>query len=225
MRWHDVAFLHWPVPADQLQRLLPPGVELETFDGTAWLGIVPFRMTGIRHRLFAPVPGMCAFHELNVRTYVTRDGKPGVWFFSLDAANALAVFAIRRKVHLRYFHARMGSTESADGAIRYTSERTHAGEPPARFEGSYGAVGETFRAAPQTLEHFLTERYCLYSVDCSGGILRGDIHHTPWPLQRGEADLSVNTMACPLGIELPAKPALVHVARRIDAVAWSLVPG
>jgi uncharacterized protein YqjF (DUF2071 family) len=224
MRWLDLAFLHWRVPADQLRRLLPAGVELDTFDGNAWIGIVPFRMTGIRHRLLAPVPGLCAFHELNVRTYVTRDGKPGVWFFSLDAANPLAVFGARRTFHLRYFHARMRSAASPDGTIAYESVRTHRGEPPARFVGGYRATSDVLRAAPRTLEHFLTERYCLYCVDPTGRILRGDIHHAPWPLRRAKAELSVNTMTCPLGIELPDELPIVHVAHKIDAFAWTLIP-
>jgi uncharacterized protein YqjF (DUF2071 family) len=224
MQWLDLAFLHWPVPADQLRRLLPAGIELDTFDNTAWIGIVPFRMAGIRHRLFAPVPGLSAFHELNVRTYVKCNGKPGVWFFSLDAANPLAVFGARRTFHLRYYHARMHSSASSDGAIAYESVRTHRGEPPARFVGGYRAAGDVFRTVPGSLEHFLTERYCLYAVDPTGQILRGDIHHGPWPLQRGEADLSVNMMTHPLGIALPDEPPLVHVAHRIDAVAWTLVP-
>ena len=224
MRWLDLAFLHWPVPADQVRRLLPPGVELDTFDGDAWIGLVPFRMNGIRHRLFAPVPGLCAFHELNVRTYVTRDGKPGVWFFSLDAANPFAVLAARRTFHLRYFHARMRSTTSGGGIIKYESVRAHPGELPARFIGGYRPTGDVLSTSRGTLEHFLTERYCLYCVDPTGCILRGDIHHSPWRLRRAEAELCANTMTCPLGIELPDARPLVHVADRIDAVAWRLVP-
>jgi hypothetical protein len=223
MRWLDLAFLHWPVPASRLRPLLPAGVALDTFDGAAWIGIVPFRMTGIRHRLLAPVPGLSAFHELNVRTYVTCGGKPGVWFFSLDAANALAVFGARRTFYLRYYRARMRSSTSAAGAISFDSVRTHRGEPPARLVARYRAVGEAFSAEPGSLEHFLIERYCLYSVDPAGRILRGDIHHRPWSLQRGEAELPVNTMTEPLGIRLPPEPALVHVAHRTDAFAWALV--
>jgi uncharacterized protein YqjF (DUF2071 family) len=217
--------VQWTGPAEQVRRLLPSGVELDTLDREAWIGIVPFRMTGIRHRLLAPVPGLCAFHELNVRTYVKRNGKAGVWFFSLDAANPLAVFGARRTFHLRYFHARMRSAApSPDGEVTYESVRTHRGEPPARFVGRYCGAGDVFRATPGTLDHFLTERYCLYAVDPAGRILRGDIHHAPWPLRRGEAELSVNTMTCPLGLELPDVKPLVHVVHRVDAVAWTLVP-
>src|SRR5688572_9071745 len=165
MRWLDLAFLHWPVPAGQLRRLLPRGVELDAFGGDAWIGVVPFRMTGIRHRLFAPVPGLSAFHELNVRTYVTRNGRPGVWFFSLDAACGVAVRVARRTFHLRYYHAAMRSRASADGTIDYESVRTHRGEPPAKFVARYRPVGDVFRATRGTLEHFLAERYCLYVVD------------------------------------------------------------
>lgn len=223
MRWLDLAFLHWPVDARRLRPLLPAGITLDTFDGHAWIGIVPFRMTGIRHRCFAPVPGLSAFEELNVRTYVTRNGRPGVWFFSLDAANALAVFGARRTFFLRYFRARMSCNAPVEHQISYQSVRCHRGEPPARFVAQYHATGDAFHAAPGSLEHFLVERYCLYSVDPAGRILRGDIHHAPWALQRGEVDLRVNTMVEPLGIALSREPALVHVARRVDAVAWTLV--
>lgn len=220
MRWLDLAFLHWPVDAAAVNRLLPRGLSVDTYNGAAWLGVVPFAMSGTRLRLLPPIPGVSAFPELNVRTYVTIDGKPGVWFFSLDAGSALAVRAARLGFSLPYFDARMSIRREGE-AVHYRSRRTHRGAASADFDASYRPTGEVFRAEPETLEYFLVERYCLY-VERRGRICRGEIHHPPWPLHPGEAVIRENTMAQWLGIELPPMPPLVHFAERIDVVAWYL---
>src|ERR1700756_2660614 len=176
--WHDLLFAHWPVDAAMLRPHIPAKLEMDTFDGRAWLGIVPFSMSGVRLRWTPPLPGLSAFPELNVRTYVTAQDKPGVWFFSLDAANALAVATARLTFHLPYFRAHMKSTE-ARGWIEYRSRRAHAGAPQAQFEGRYRGVGEFFEPAAGTRIHFLAERYCLYSADQRGHVYRGEIHHPP----------------------------------------------
>src|SRR5262249_24967365 len=139
MRWHQLLFMHWPVGVDRLRPLIPPGLELDTFEGEAWLGVVPFRMSGIRHRLMPPVPGTSAFPELNVRTYVRQGGRSGVWFFSLDAANWMAVRTARTLFHLPYFNARMSCESKGDGVV-YSSWRTHRGAQACRFEGEYRAA-------------------------------------------------------------------------------------
>ena len=129
MRWHDLLFLHWRVDPALLRPHVPPSLELDTFDGSAWLGVVPFWMSGIRARLTPPIPGLSRFPELNVRTYVTAEGKPGVWFFSLDAANKVAVRAARWTFHLNYLDARMRcDVDAATSEVRYSSFRTHRGE-------------------------------------------------------------------------------------------------
>src|SRR5262249_14421600 len=156
---------------------------LDTFDGSAWIGVVPFRMSGIRHRICPPVPGTSAFVELNVRTYVTAGGKAGVWFFSLDAASRLAVLGARWRLHLPYFDARVRCDRRTDGWIDYESRRTHRGAKPATFAARYRPTGPPTQSLPGTLEQFLTERYCLYSADPSGRCYRGEIAHIPWPLQ------------------------------------------
>jgi hypothetical protein len=221
MSWHDLLFMHWPLPADLLRPLVPAGLQIDTFEGQAWLGIVPFRMTGVTPRCVPSLPWISAFPELNVRTYVRTDDKPGVWFFSLDAANPLAVFVARRQFYLPYFNARMSLTETA-GEIHYQSIRTHSASAPAAFRGRYRPTGEIRLAEPGTLEHWLTERYCLYSSDGQGNLWRGEIHHQPWPLQPAEAHIEINTMAQPSGIPLPEIKPLLHFARRLDVVAWSL---
>jgi uncharacterized protein YqjF (DUF2071 family) len=218
--WHDLLFAHWPVSAAALRPHIPEGLEIDTFDGNAWIGIVPFRMTGVRLRGTPALPWLSDFPELNVRTYVTAQQKPGVWFFSLDAANALAVAGARATFHLPYFRARM-RCEERGGWIQYQSERTHKNAPAAQLAGTYRPVGEIFHARADTLEHFLTERYCLYAADLRGRVLRGEIHHPPWALQAAEAELSRNSMADAAGVKLPSKEPLLHFARRQDMVAWA----
>ncbi len=222
MRWHDLLFAHWPLEPAALRPLVPAGLELDTYDGRAWVGVVPFRMSGVRVRFVPPLPGLCAFPELNVRTYVTRGGRPGVWFFSLDAANAAAVLAARLAAALPYFRARM-RCERVGERVRYASERTHRGAPGAAFEGSYGPCGPPAPAPRGSLEEFLVERYCLYAARPGGALLRGEIHHAPWPLQPAEATIERESAARAAGIELPDQAPLLHFARRLDVVAWRVV--
>ncbi len=216
--WHDLLFAHWRIDAAALRPLIPAALQIDTFDSSAWIAVVPFRMSGVRLRLTPNVPGLSAFPELNVRTYVTLDGKPGVWFFSLDAANAIAVAVARRWFHLPYFRARM-SCDASGESNHYHSERTHRGAAPAVLRGSYRPIGLTFEALPGTIEHFLTERYCLYAANCCG-ILRGEIHHPPWQLQVADAEFLRNTMIDAAGLAFPAGKPLLHFARRQDVVVW-----
>lgn len=218
MQWHDLLFAHWPVRAERLQIFIPPPLALQTFDGWAWLGVVPFRMAGTGPRSLPAIEAVGDFPELNVRTYVTAGGKAGVWFFSLDAASRLAVELARAFFHLPYVHARMRCTAEGDG-VRYSSRREgHTGRQAA-LEAGYRPVGPVYRAAPGSHEHWLTERYCLYAANRAGLVWRGEVDHPPWPLQPAEAEIVHNTMAAPLGMRLEGAP-LLHFARRIDVVAW-----
>ena len=216
--WHDLLFAHWPVDVAALHPFLPSKLRIDTFEGRAWLAVVPFRMTGVRMRGAPVVPWLSAFPELNVRTYVTFGGKPGVWFFSLDAGNSVAVAIARAWFHLPYFRARMNCAER-EGWIYYQSERTHRGAPAGLLEGRYRPLGEVFRPQHGTLEYFLTERYCLYTTNWRGQIIRGEIHHPPWPLQRAEAEFAGNSMTASLGIALALRP-LLHFARRQNVLVW-----
>jgi hypothetical protein len=216
--WHDLLFAHWPLPPQDLRRVLPPELSPDTFDGSAWVGVVPFWMSGIRRRGLPPLPGLSSFPELNVRTYVTCQGKPGVYFFSLDAASLPAVWAARRFFHLPYFHARMRSQPIA-GAIQYQSTRT--GGASAEFRGKFRPINPIRLRAPGTLAHWLTERYCLYTI-FAGHVYRCDIHHQQWPLQDAEAEIEVNTMAAASGIALPNSPPVLHFARKLEVVIWPL---
>ena len=159
-----------------LRPLVPPSLSIDTFDGSAWLGVVPFDMTGVRPHFLPAVPGLSNFPEINLRTYVTAEGRPGVWFFSLDAHSRLAVRLARATFHLPYFDAEM-SCHASNDEIHYRSLRTHRGAPPAEFAARYGPVGEPFESGRGTIENFLTERYCLYSADRKGVVRRGEVHH------------------------------------------------
>lgn len=216
--WEHLLFAHWPLSADMLRPLIPPDLTVDTFDGQAWVGVVPFEMRNIHFRGLPPVPLLSAFPELNVRTYVLKDDKPGVWFFSLDAANLPAVRFARQFYHLPYFMATMRVTCSGE-TVSYASSR-HAAD--AVFRGSYRPVSEIYQFAPGTLEYWLTERYYLYAADRGGRIYRGAIQHEPWPLQKAEADILEESTARSHGIILPDTPPLLHYAHHIDVLAWSI---
>jgi hypothetical protein len=218
--WHDLLFAHWPVPLAALRSQIPASLEIDTFDGTAWVAVVPFRMSGVRIRGTPPAPWLSNFPELNVRTYVTRDGKPGVWFFSLDAANAVAVQIARRWFHLPYFRAAM-QIQKRDDWFEYASVRKHRGAPPAELSAKYRPIAPPQFPVSGTLAHFLTERYCLYTTDRSGRLIRGEIHHAPWLLQLAEAQFTKNTMSDASGITLPDTQPLLHFASRQDVVVWA----
>jgi uncharacterized protein YqjF (DUF2071 family) len=207
--------MHWPVPVNTLREQLPRKLELQEFDGTAWLGVVPFRMAGVMRRPLPDVPWVSAFPELNVRTYVTVDGKPGVWFLSLDAESRLAVWAARRYFHLPYYFAKMSLSQEKDG-IHYRSRREGAD-----FQATYRPTSEPRLTRPGSLEHWLTERYCLYAAAPDGSLWRNDVHHRPWPLQSAAADVERNTFADLHRMPIREPPVLLHFARRLDVVVWN----
>lgn len=220
MRWVDLAFLHWRVSPDALRARVPAQLEIDTFDGSAWIGVTPFRMTGVHPVGLPPIPTVRDFPELNVRTYVRYKGRAGVWFFSLDAASQLAVFGARAVVALPYFHASMIERRVAD-EIHYESVRTGHRGAAAEFRGRYRATGDVFNSTAGSLEHFLTERYSLFSVRM-GALLRLDIEHAPWPLQPASVTIERNTMTDWLGIRLPADPPHVLFASTLDV--WAHLP-
>ena len=215
--WHDLLFAHWPVNAAQLRAKVPAEFTLDLFDGSAWLGIVPFRMTNVVPRGVPALPWVSEFPELNVRTYVRVADEPGIYFFSLDAGSALAVHAARTMLNLPYFTASM-STAVDDGVVRYESKRDAFRD--AEFRALYGPAGSAFTASRGSLEYFLTERYCFYNVNHHDEPYRLDIHHVPWALQPARAEFSLNTMAEVHGITLPDEPPLLHFVDRQDMVAW-----
>lgn len=218
--WHDLLFAHWPIDTDMLRPLVPAGFEIDLYEGQAWVGVIPFHMTNVAPRGVPALPWLSAFPEMNVRTYVRVGGHAGVYFFSLDAGNPLAVGAARTLAHLPYFTAEM-QVQDTDGWIHYDSRRKRGDAAAAEFVARYRPLGSPAPPIAGTLDHFLTERYCLFTVDSSFHAYRLDIHHPPWPLQRAEAEIDVNTIAEAAGIRLPAMAPLLHFSRRQDMVAWA----
>jgi uncharacterized protein len=214
--WNQLLFAHWRIPEEELREQVPAQLPIDTFDGSAWVGITPFYLTGLRVRGLLPVPVLSSFLELNVRTYVTLDGKAGIYFFSLDAASSVAVEAARRLYRLPYFRARMSAGRLGE-EVSYTSTRSE--DRPATFRGRYRPTGSPGPPAAGSLEHFLTERYCLFTMH-EARPHWAQIHHPPWPLQTAEAEIAENTMPPP-GIELRGEP-LLHYSERQDVVIWSL---
>jgi hypothetical protein len=214
--WEDLLFAHWPVDPEALERVVPPQLPLDLVDGKAWVGVTPFAVKGLRVRGAPPPPVLSSFPEINVRTYATVNGQPGIFFFSLDTSSRLGVETARRSYRLPYFHAR----QRFDGRT-FESTRTHADGPPAEFRGSYRPAGDASPAPPGSIDHFLTERYCLYTLDAQGNVWRGEIHHRPWPLQAAEADIELNTMGEQVGLDLKGTP-LLHFAARQDVVFWRI---
>lgn len=212
--WHDLLFAHWPIPAEMLRRFVPDALEIDQFDGTSWLGIVPFRMTGVMRRPLPNMPWISAFPELNVRIYVRHHDQAGVWFLSLDAPNPLAVWAARRFFHLPYYQALMSLRREGE-IIHYGSQRKDAA-----FHGTYRPTSEVYLAQPGELDHWLTERYCLYATAPDGSLWRNDVHHRPWPLQSASAEIQTNSMASFHGLTVEGPPAQLHYADRVDVVVW-----
>ena len=217
-KWHDLLFMHWPLPAASLMPFIPKGLALDTFDGKAWIGIVPFHMSGIRMRWLPEIPGTSAFPELNVRTYVTDGKKPGVLFFSLDATNLLAVQTARMWYHLPYFHADM-SIQRTSATFHYTSRRREYSKVQPELRMEYSPTGEPYIARKGSLDHWLTERYCLYA-ERRGDIQRAEIHHGPWQLQPAKAKISTNAMAHFLQHPLPDTEPLLHFSSLQEVLVW-----
>jgi len=215
--WRDLLFMHWPVPAGEIDRLLPDPLRPQLYDGRAWLGLTPFSVSGLRLRGTPPVPWVSRFPELNVRTYVEVGGKPGIYFFSLDTPRRAAVHAARRAYRLPYFRARMRAGRTG-ASTQFTSVRVDRSGPGASFRASYRSSGASTN---DPLARWLTERYCLYVVDGSRSVLRGEIHHAPWPLEEAVGEPVAQGMAAPLGLRLDGSP-LLHYSARQDVLLWAL---
>lgn len=222
--WHHLLFLHWTIPAEVLRPLLPSGLELDLFDGRAYIGLVPFTMTRVRPHWLPILPWRRYyedFHEINVRTYVHHEGRnPGVWFFSLDAANSLAVQAARAWYKLPYFRAAM-TLDEGDEQIHYTSRRLWPQPLPANCDITYRPAGLPAPATPGSLDHFLIERYFLYSY-ARGNLYRGRVHHTPYPVQSAEVSSFEENLLAASGIVRPLDSPLAHYASGVETEIYTL---
>jgi uncharacterized protein YqjF (DUF2071 family) len=220
--WHDLLLAHWHVSASYLRPLIPKGIELDVWEDKHWISIIPFHISGMRFRGLPPFPYISRFPELNVRTYVTVNGKPGIYFFSLEAARRLNVECARLFFHLPYMYAQM-SVNTEDEFIHFSSTRLDARGRPAQFDGTYRpAHPQTFHAKQGTLLYWLTERYCQYSVNNQGEIFGGDIHHLPWDLQRAELHMSKNSMFESHGILLADTSPLLTFTKRQEVLFWTI---
>jgi uncharacterized protein len=218
--WGKLLFIHWAIDMELVQPLLPSQLSIDTFDGKAWIGVVPFTMWGIRASFLPPIPGASAFHELNVRTYVHFNGVHGVWFFSLDAANSLAVWGARHFYYLPYYNAEM-SLEQEGNAIRYGSIRHDPRGEPAELTAAW-TIGEPLaQTLPGSIEFFLTERYCLYSYH-RDRLYRSRIFHQPWPLRSATLDAYQSTMIESQRLPTPQGQPLLHYAESIAVDIWPL---
>jgi len=231
MQWRNLLFMHWPVPASALRPLIPDSLVIDEFAGTAWIGLIPFTMRDVLPAIvpeslrLGDIPGISAFHECNVRTYVHPQGRPdlpGVWFFSLDAASRCGVWAAKRFFHLRYFHSHIALRRSGDD-VAYSVDRTHS--PRAKMSCTW-RIGEPLpQSAPGELTYFLTERYMLFTTNGNSELRRCRIHHDPWPVQSAEL-LSLNdSLVRAAGIDIDqSQPPVLHYADVIDTHAWRLEP-
>lgn len=219
-RWNRLLFAHWPIAPELLRPLVPAALPLDTLDGQAWITLTPFHLTHARPRGLPAIPGLSEFPELNLRTYVTLDGKSGVFFFSLDAGSRLAVEGARAFYHLPYFKARMSLDVAGDARVTYRSQRTDGRSTAAALTARYAPLGAPTPATPGSVDHWLVERYCLYAVNRSGQVFRAEIHHRPWVLSAAECVIEVNTVGAAARINLDGPPARLAYSDQLDVVAW-----
>lgn len=221
--WGKLLFMHWRIDEKLLRPLIPAQLNIDSFDGSAWIGVVPFTMWGIRASFLPPIPGTSAFHELNVRTYVHRQGVPSVWFLSLDAASKLAVWGARKFYYLPYFNAQM-SLDQTGNTIRYSSSRRDRHGTPAELQATWtigDALPRPSGSASDSLEFFLTERYCL-DTEHDGQTHRARIHHSPWPLQKAELVSLNSSMIESHGLPTAEGDPLLHYCEEISVDIWPL---
>jgi uncharacterized protein len=216
--WERLLFAHWRIDEARLRRFVPPQIPIDTFDGSAWIGVTPFIVGGLRLRFLPPLPGTARFPEINVRTYATIEDRPGIYFFSLDVPNVLAIAAARRVYRLPYFRSKI-DVRHADGRISYRSRRIDPAGTPVECAMEYGATGPGRAAPVGSFEYWAAERYCLYTLDDRMSVLRGEIHHPPWQIQPAQATIASNSMGRQLGSDFQEQPVL-HYAHRQDVLFW-----
>lgn len=215
--WNDVLFLHWRVPSEALHPYIPPPLQIDTFEGDAWIGIIAFKMEGIYFRGLSAISVVPTFFEINVRTYVRYNGKPGVYFLSLDVNDWASLNIAKRWYRLPYHRAKL-SIENAQQTIHYKSSRLQG---KAAFTGICKTTPDVYLPEEGTLDHWLTERYCLYAADQRRNIFCGDIHHRPWPLQKSEINIRNNTLFTPFRLDLPMSRPIVYFSKGLEALMWN----
>jgi hypothetical protein len=229
--WDDLLFAHFAMDPRTVRRLVPDSLTLDLYDGAAWLTISPCRTSHLRPSGVPPLPGFSFFSQLTLRTYVTMQGKPGLFYLSVDVANLSAVWFARMFFRMQYWHAAIqisGATMQArnpgdDRRIHFRSSRLHgpaAVDGPAKFDVIYSPEGDPRRVERDSLDEFLTERYCAYSWS-RRKYYRTELHHQPWLLQRTGVEIRANSIADPFGLTLPPRPDVCHFSRSLKMLVWA----
>jgi uncharacterized protein len=218
--WNDLLFAHYPIKLDLLRKLVPDMLPLDSYNGMGWIGIVSFQMTGVRLRGLPPIPGTNTFPQVNVRTYINLDGKPGVYFLSLDATNRLVASVARKFLNLPYYYADIKIKHNVSGFVINSKKRS---DNQAGLVCSYRAISETYYAPKGTFDEWMAERYCFYTLNKKGLPLRCDILHQPWLLQHAEAEMSHNTLLTKQGIQVEKEWPVFHFSKGLEVRAWPLL--
>ncbi len=219
--WNDLLFAHYPIKLEVLRKLVPEVLPLDSFNSLGWIGMVPFKMTGVRLRGLPPVHGTNSFAQVNVRTYVSLDGKPGVYFLSQDAANWLASSLAHTFFHLPYLHADI-NVKLGNARIDFDSKRR--GNKQAELVCSYRPISEPSYAEKGTFDEWMAERYCFYAINKKGVPFRCDVLHQPWLLQEAEAEITQNALLTKQGILVEKESPVFHFSKKMEVRTWPLIP-
>lgn len=219
--WSNVLFTHWPISAELLRPHIPRSLKIDTFDGTAWLGVVVFGMEGIYLRGLSALSVTPKFAEVNVRTYVQWKGKPGVYFLSLDVGDLASLMIARRWYRLPYKAARISSHNESQ-TFSCQSQRKGQAKFPIGFQAEYIPLSEVYFSKKEMFDHWLTERYCFFSADKRGNIYCGEIHHQPWPLQKVEIEICRNSLFTPFQFDLSEEKVIAHFSKGLDSLFWNI---
>jgi len=218
MGWRHLLFENWRIDPEAVRERIPDALTVDEYDGSAWLSVIPFtnvhvRPRGLPRRLGLPLP------EINLRTYVTHDGEPGIYFFSLDAEGVTSVLGARLFHHLPYYYARISMRESDDGGIRFESQRWHPGDRPVAYEATYHPTDASFQATEDPKAAFLAERYRFYTQAPDGSLRYTDVDHEPWTLRPATADVETNTVLSANGFERPDADPVYYYGAGVDVTA------
>lgn len=220
-KWRNVLFLHWPIPVEKLRPHIPSSLQIDTFNGSAWLGIILFVLEGIFPFEIPSISLTPKFPEINVRTYVKYDGKPGIYFLSIDVMNWASLKIAKNWYHLPY-HSSQIFFQKEEQKFHCHSIRKGNENTPISFKGKYAPVSEVYFPKEGTLDHWLIERYCLYSSNNGINIYCGDIHHRPWPLQKAKIELVKNTLFTPFHFDLFEEKPIAHFSIGVDSLIWNI---
>lgn len=219
--WRNLLFLHWPVPLEKLRPHIPSSLQIDTFHGSAWLGLILFVIEGIYPLGISKFSLTPKFPEINVRTYVKYNEKPGIYFMSIDVENWASLKIAKNWYHLPYHSAKISFGKQGQTFYCH-SIRKENGNTPVSFKGQYGPISEVYYPKEGTLDHWFTERYCLYSSNNGVNIYCGEIHHRPWPLQKAEIEVDKNTLFTSYQFDLSEIKPLAHFSTGVDSLMWNI---